>query len=119
MENPKQTALGKYNGEKVVPLFYKDIKPLGISPRNIGQKFMLEALLTDSKNAPLVIVKGPAGTAKTLFSLATGLHKVMEEGEEGYRKLLVCRPNVTMDEDIGFFTWNRGRKNNAFYATYF
>lgn len=26
----------------------------------------------------------------------------MEEGEDGYRKILICRPNVTMDEDIGF-----------------
>ncbi len=110
MGNPKQTALGRYNGEKVVPLFYKDVKPLGISPRNIGQKFMLEAFLTDSKNAPLVIVKGPAGTAKTLFSLATGLHKVMEEGEDGYRKILICRPNVTMDEDIGFYLEQRKKK---------
>ncbi|MBD5640271.1 PhoH family protein [Clostridium botulinum] len=119
MENPKQTALGRYNGEKVVPLFYKDIKPLGISPRNIGQKFMLEALLTDSKNAPLVIVKGPAGTAKTLFSLATGLHKVMEEGEEGYRKLLVCRPNVTMDEDIGFLPGTEEEKIMPFMRPIF
>lgn len=119
MENPKQTALGRYNGEKVVPLFYKDIKPLGISPRNVGQKFMLEALLTDSKNAPLVIVKGPAGTAKTLFSLATGLHKVMEEGEEGYRKLLVCRPNVTMDEDIGFLPGTEEEKIMPFMRPIF
>lgn len=119
MENPKQTALGKYNGEKVVPLFYKDVKPLGISPRNVGQKFMLEALLTDSKNAPLVIVKGPAGTAKTLFSLATGLHKVMEEGEEGYRKLLVCRPNVTMDEDIGFLPGTEEEKIMPFMRPIF
>ncbi len=119
MENPKQTALGRYNGEKVVPLFYKDVKPLGISPRNIGQKFMLEAFLTDSKNAPLVIVKGPAGTAKTLFSLATGLHKVMEEGEEGYRKLLVCRPNVTMDEDIGFLPGTEEEKIMPFMRPIF
>ncbi|GAA0739609.1 PhoH family protein [Clostridium oceanicum] len=101
-ENPKQTALGRFDGEKVVPLYYKEVKPIGISPRNVGQRFMLEALLTSSKSAPLVIIKGPAGTAKTLFSLATGLYKVMENQEDKYRKLLICRPNVTMDEEIGF-----------------
>ncbi len=42
----------------------------------------------------------------------------MEEGEDGYRKILICRPNVTMDEDIGFYLEQR-KKNNAFYETYF
>jgi PhoH-like ATPase len=101
-ENPKQTALGRFDGEKIVNLYYKDNISLGISARNLGQKFMMEALFTDADKAPLVIVKGPAGTAKTLFSLAVGLHKIMECGTEQYRRILVCRPNVTMDEDIGF-----------------
>ncbi len=101
-ENLKQTALGRFDGKKIVNLYYKDNISLGISARNLGQKFMMEALFTDADKAPLVIVKGPAGTAKTLFSLAVGLHKIMECGTEQYRRILVCRPNVTMDEDIGF-----------------
>jgi len=32
----------------------------------------------DSQKEPLVIIKGPAGTAKTIYALAVGLHKVME-----------------------------------------
>jgi PhoH-like ATPase len=40
-ENPKQTALGRFDGKKVVPLYYKDSSPLGLTPRNVGQKFML------------------------------------------------------------------------------
>lgn len=102
LENHKQTALAKFDGEKVVPLIYKDSCPMGISPRNVGQKFMLEALFTEAKKAPLAIIKGPAGTAKTLFSLAVGLHKILEEDSGEYRRVLVCRPNVTMDEEIGF-----------------
>jgi PhoH-like ATPase len=102
LDNPKKTALGRFNGKKIVPLYFKEMSPLGIVPRNVGQKFMLEALYTDATLAPLVIIKGPAGTAKTLFSLAVGLHKIMEENSEQYRRILVCRPNVTMDEDIGF-----------------
>lgn len=101
-KNLKQTALGRFDGKKIVNLYYKDNICLGISARNLGQKFMMEALFTDADKAPLVIVKGPAGTAKTLFSLAVGLHKIMECGTDQYRRILVCRPNVTMDEDIGF-----------------
>lgn len=101
-ENPRQTALARFDGEKVVPLIYKEMVPMGITPRNVGQKFMLEALFTDAKRAPLTIIKGPAGTAKTLFSLAVGLHKILEDGGNEYRRVLVCRPNVTMDEEIGY-----------------
>ncbi|MHC6180548.1 PhoH family protein [Clostridium sp. JNZ X4-2] len=101
-DQPRQTALGRFDGKKIVQLYFKASSPLGINPRNVGQKFMLEALLTDAEKAPLVIIKGPAGTAKTFFSLAVGLHNMMEEDNRKYRKMLVCRPNVTMDEDIGF-----------------
>lgn len=102
IENPRKTALGRYDGKKVVPLIYSDMRPLNISPRNVGQKFMQEALFMESDEAPLVIIKGPAGTAKTLFSLAIGLYKVLETNPRKYRRILVCRANVTMDEEIGF-----------------
>jgi PhoH-like ATPase len=63
---------------------------------------MQEALMMSSEEAPLVIVKGAAGTAKTFFSLAVGLHKILELKHREYSKILVCRPNVKFDEDIGF-----------------
>ena len=48
----------------------------------LAQKFMLECLSMDAKNAPLVIIaRGPAGTAKTLFSLAVGLQKIFRRGK--------------------------------------
>jgi len=119
MENTKQTALGRFDGKKIVPLYYKDIKPLGLNPRNIGQKFMLEALYTDPIKAPLVIIKGPAGTAKTLFSLATGLQKIIEENTGQFRRILVCRPNVTMDEEIGFLPGSEEEKIAPFMRPIF
>lgn len=36
---------------------------------------MQEALMTDAETAPLVIIKGMAGTAKTFYSLAVGLER--------------------------------------------
>ncbi|MGL5617072.1 MAG: PhoH family protein [Sarcina sp.] len=110
-DNEKQTALGRFNGKRVVPLRYKDsYNIMGISPRNVGQKFMLECLSVDAKTSPLVIIKGPAGTAKTLFSLAVGLQKILEEENGEYRRILVCRPNVTMDEDIGYLPGSEEEK---------
>jgi len=119
MENSKQTALGRYDGKKIVPLYFKDMKPLGLSPRNVGQKFMLEALYTDPIKAPLVIIKGPAGTAKTLFSLAAGLQKIIEENTGQFRRILVCRPNVTMDEEIGFLPGTEEEKIAPFMRPIF
>ncbi|MCY6484454.1 PhoH family protein [Clostridium aestuarii] len=101
-DNPRKTALGRVDGEKIVSLLYKDMIPLGISPRNVGQRFIMESLFTSASKAPLAIIKGPAGTAKTLYSLAVGLHKILEEGSSEYRRILVCRPNVCMDEEIGY-----------------
>jgi PhoH-like ATPase len=69
---------------------------------------MQEALLAPVNDIPLVIVKGPAGTAKTFYSLACGLQKVVEEKE--YRKILVCRPTTTMDEDLGFLPGTENEK---------
>ena len=42
--------------------------------------------------APLVIVKGMAGTAKTFYSLAVGLEKMINRPTGEYRRILVCRP---------------------------
>ena len=119
LDNPRKTALGRFDGKKIIPLFYKEMNPLGISPRNVGQRFMLEALYTDADKAPLVIIKGPAGTAKTLFSLAVGLQKIIEDNSGQYRKILVCRPNVTMDEDIGFLPGTEQEKISPFMRPIF
>lgn len=54
-QSDKKTLLGRVSGNKVVPLIYKKSKPYGVSPRNVGQYFMQEALMTDAKVAPLVI----------------------------------------------------------------
>lgn len=100
--NNKHTALGKFDGTDIVPLAFLNDRPFGVTPRSIGQKFMQEALMLDADKAPLVIIKGPAGTAKTFYSLAVGLHNILIEPSKAYRKILVCRPNVKLDEDIGF-----------------
>ena len=63
----KKTVLGRISGNRIVPLEYINTQPFGVVPRNVGQRFMQEALLLSAEQAPLVIVKGTAGTAKTFF----------------------------------------------------
>ncbi len=98
----KKTLLGRYNGKLIVPLRSLKEEPFGVKPANVGQRFLQEALLEDADTAPLVIVKGPAGTAKTFYSLAVGLECIFETDRKRYRRILITRPNVQFDEDIGF-----------------
>lgn len=96
--------------KKVVPLVYKKSKPYGVSPRNVGQYFMQEALMTSAEEAPLVIIRGMAGTAKTFYSLAVGMEKVYNNPKGEYRRIIVCRPNAQFDDDIGFLPGDEREK---------
>ena len=104
-QSTKKTLLGRISGNRIVPLAYKKSKPYGVSPRNVGQYFMQEALMTDTENAPLVIIKGMAGTTKTFYSLAVGMEKVYNNPTKEYRRVIVCRPNAQFDDDIGICNW--------------
>ena len=66
--------------------------------------------MTGAAEAPLVIVKGMAGTAKTFYSLAVGLHAMLEQDQPPYRRILISRPNVHFDDDIGFLPGDEGEK---------
>ena len=98
--NPKHTALGRFDGENIVKLKYAHTNPFDVKPKNVGQTFAIEALLTPAEEVPLTVLIGKAGTAKTFLALAAGLQKVMHEEE--YNRLLLLRPNVKFDEDIGY-----------------
>lgn len=100
--NAKKTLLGRFNGKLIVPLKNLKEEPFGVKPVNVGQKFLQEALLQEADTAPLVIVKGPAGTAKTFYSLAVGLDRIFNTDKKHYRRILITRPNVQFDDDIGF-----------------
>ncbi len=97
----RKTHLGRVHQGRVLPLTYSRVTPYGIKPRNAGQYFMQEALMQPASEAPLVIVKGQAGTAKTFYSLAVGLEKIVNHPTGEYRRILICRPNAQFDSDIG------------------
>ena len=109
-QSNRKTQLGRFNGQRIVPLSHRKAKPYGISPRNVGQYFLQEALMAKAADAPLVIIKGMAGTAKTFYSLAVGLHAVLEKSQPDYRRILISRPNVHFDDDIGFLPGDESEK---------
>ena len=70
----------------------------GIQPRNVEQRCAMDALLRDEIN--LVALIGPAGTGKTMLSVACGMRKVFDEGS--YSRILISRPIVPLGRDIGY-----------------
>lgn len=105
-----KTQLGRVKGDKIWRLDYRKEIPYGIKPRNVGQYFLQEALMQPADRAPLVIVKGVAGTSKTFYSPAVGLEKVLNRPTGEYRRILVCRPNSQFDSDIGFLPGDEQEK---------
>ena len=51
-----------------------------------------------------------AGTAKTFYTLAVGLHAMLEQEKPAYRRILISRPNAQFDDDIGFLPGDESEK---------
>jgi phosphate starvation-inducible PhoH-like protein len=66
-------------------------------PRNKHQETYLFKLYDDNKN--ILFAVGPAGTGKTLLAVQMGI-KLYQEGKVD--KIIVTRPAVSVDEDLGF-----------------
>lgn len=50
----KKILLGRVTDTKIVPLNYKKSNPYGVSPRNVGQYFMQEALIRPANTGVLL-----------------------------------------------------------------
>ena len=105
-----KTQMGRVSNGFIKKLEFEKSQPYGVKPRNAGQYFLQEALMQPAEVAPLVIVKGMAGTAKTFYSLAVGLEKMINRPTGEYRRILVCRPNSQFDDDIGFLPGDEQEK---------
>lgn len=72
-------------------------KSVNIYPRNDHQEYYLKQLQDD--DASIVIALGPAGTGKTILAVQYGI-KLFQEGL--ISKIVITRPAVSVDEEIGF-----------------
>ncbi|MGD9591503.1 MAG: PhoH family protein, partial [Candidatus Berkiella sp.] len=73
-------------------------KLCGINARNREQNFALNLLM--DPEIDFVTLVGPAGTGKTLLTLAAGLTQTIEHNL--YREIIMTRVTVPVGEDIGF-----------------
>lgn len=68
-----------------------------IAPKNKKQAQYVDLLKRD--NPTIVVASGSAGSGKTLFATHIGMQK-LQSGE--VNKLVITRPAVSVDEDLGF-----------------
>lgn len=77
--------------------FHQKKTSVTILPRNRNQETYVLKLLDDTKD--IVFGIGPAGTGKTLLAVQVAV-KLFKEGKVD--KIIVTRPAVSVDEDLGF-----------------
>lgn len=70
----------------------------GIHARNREQNFALNLLMDE--HIDFVTLLGPAGTGKTLLTLAAGLAQTLDESR--FEEIIVTRETISLGEDIGF-----------------
>ncbi len=70
----------------------------GIQARNLEQSFALNLLM--DPDIDFVSLQGPAGTGKTLLTLAAALEQTIEQ--KRYQEIIMTRVTVPVGEDIGF-----------------
>lgn len=104
------SVLVKYKDGTLYNISQQDTTTEYIKPRNYKQKFAVDALLDDEIH--IVFLIGGAGTGKTLLSLSTGLHQVLEEKK--FDKIVIIRPNISVGEDIGYLPGSANEKITPF-----
>lgn len=103
------------NPQKGLSVVTMDKSPtFGIEPKNIEQRAALELLLDD--NVKILFLDGPAGTGKSLVSLAACLEICIERGKQ---KLLISKPTIQISkgQDLGLLPGTLDEKMSPFYAS--
>lgn len=94
----KQSALAIYK-EGVLHRIscYENGQVYGLVPKNARQKFQLNACVASAEELPCVIVKGSAGTGKTIVTEAAALDALFD-GK--YDKIIITRSMVNPDNEV-------------------
>lgn len=78
---------------------------LEYSPRSTNQRKLLEYL--SSSDYKIIIVTGPAGSGKTLFTCKKAIESIMNRE---MNKIVITRPLVTVEEELGYLPGNLIKK---------
>ena len=94
----------------------------GVEPMNKMQTYAAWALTQPADELPLVLLSGPAGTAKTYLSVSAGLSSTYTSQryeERDYYKMLISRPNSEAgDNGFGFLPGDLEAKMGPLLAPY-
>lgn len=114
-DNPNSTVIARYDGKNIVPLKFAKARPFNIKPLKAGQYMALEALMQPPEVAPLVLIKGAAGTGKTFLSLAVALQQTIESNPI-YNQILITTPAETFGEKTKNYanSFRNGKANTQF-----
>jgi phosphate starvation-inducible PhoH-like protein len=83
----------------------KKINGLNYKPKKENQQAYVNAL--NGRNNKLIFAVGPAGTGKTLFAC----NRAIQELKSGFiDKIVITRPIVPVEEDLGFLPGNINKK---------
>lgn len=93
----RQSRKLRQNTNVVDLQFYQKKNQVTILPRNINQETYMLKLLDRKKD--IIFGIGPAGTGKTLIAVQVAV-KLFKEGRVD--KIIITRPAVSVDEDLGF-----------------
>ena len=120
LQSDQSSALAVYRNHELKLIDTKTLHPCHIQPKNASQTFALWALMQPVEEIPFVILKGPAGTAKTFLSLAAGLDQTYDsKAHRSYDSVLISRNNVMADADFGYLPGELEDKMNPLLAPFF
>jgi len=94
--NGRKQSNNNFNNVVEMKNFTQKEKQVAILPRNRNQEQYVLTLLDPKKD--IVFGVGPAGTGKTLLAVQVAV-KLFKEGKVD--KIIVTRPAVSVDEDLG------------------
>lgn len=104
----KKSVLVKFE-EDEIRVVNSNKKPWGLTPKSKEQHFALDMLLDDETK--IVAISGPAGTGKTILTLAAALEQTFENRNRRFDRVMVIRPVIAIGkQDIGFLPGTKEEK---------
>ena len=97
------------DSEEIDPYQYHIPNPKYCSPKTKNQGIFLDSIR--SSNTHIVVCQGSAGTGKTLISCQEGIRSLLNKE---INRIIITRPAVCADEDIGFLPGDLDDKMKPF-----
>ncbi|MBK1878418.1 PhoH family protein [Pelagicoccus mobilis] len=101
----------------IIPEFVKAPGGVPIRPRNLEQRFFMDALLDDTVS--LITCYGKAGTGKTLLSTVCAIHQTVSATDCKYDGVSISRPVIGVGKEIGFLPGTLEEKMNPWLQPYY